>query len=67
MGCVKRTYANEHAARRAMKAAGNTVRPYRCLECHKIHVTKDRDGIYNHASRSRRIERKRRKYDDDND
>lgn len=44
--CEKRGYTNEHAARRANKAMGNTIRPYRCEECGKIHVTKER---YNRA------------------
>ena len=57
--CTKRTYPSEHAARKAMKAAGTTIRPYRCDECHRIHVTKDRQP--NDSVRIKRRNRQKRR------
>ena len=35
-------YTNKHAARKAMKYAGTTIRVYRCDDCGGVHVTKER-------------------------
>lgn len=35
----KRCYGSSKAARRGMRTAGNTVRPYLCPYCHFWHVT----------------------------
>jgi hypothetical protein len=42
--CEKRAYSNAHAARRANKAMGNSIRVYSCENCGQLHVTKERYG-----------------------
>lgn len=40
--CAKRQYVSIHQARLANRDNGQTLRCYRCPECHAIHVTKSR-------------------------
>lgn len=44
MECTKIGYKSTRSAHQAVKAMGNTVRVYRCPNCHQFHVTKERGG-----------------------
>lgn len=42
--CNKRAFGSVAAAHAAVAGMGNSVRVYRCDECFKLHVTKERYG-----------------------
>lgn len=64
--CDKRAYGSKSAAHHALHTMGQSVRVYRCTECHKYHVTKSRytKGSSDKVDRDRLNQKKRRRETD---